>query len=391
MSPPIGTWALAVMAFCPFAAAWPRTCPASCMMTVTETITSMPSCSVLFAASTTSASSATETSLVNPTSTSTQEQRKHHHHHTSASWTMNSTATGVASSNMVSISSATVSSSLGQGSSAEQTSGSISTFYTTSQAAVPTTSGAALSTGTPAPPPNDCQPDNCLRDFIRHPEVTGFCATYTTELNTATTGLPTLVSQCQNNPTRISSACSCVLTGTATSTPTPPANDCQHDNCLRYFIRHPEATGFCATYTTELNTATTGLPNLVSQCHFDPTRISSACSCIATGTSSPTSALGGQTTTNNAGTFTATSSFGAAQTATTSASDTCPVVISTLTSTQTFVSTFTLDDASTSGAWSSTSSAASGYAITTTSSTEAAASTVSIMGHRRRHGHQHGQ
>ncbi|KAN0120333.1 hypothetical protein V8E51_002541 [Hyaloscypha variabilis] len=405
MSPPVATWVLAVMAFSPFAAAWPRTCPASCVVTVTTTVTSVPSCSVLFSGSVTSASSATESSLANTASTSTHEQGKHHHHHhhTSASWFLNSTGTAVASSNVAPFSSGLVSSGTIQGSSAGNTGSIFSTFYTSSHNSVSTTSGAALSASTPASPPNDCQADNCLRDFIRHPEVTGFCAAYTTDLNTATTGLPSLVSMCQNSPSRISSACSCVVTGastsTPTSTPTPPANDCQHDNCLRHFIRHPEATGFCATYTTELNTATTGLPALVSQCQYDPTRISSACSCIATGTSSPTSALGAQITTTNAGTFTnagtssTTSPSGAAQTSSTSESNTCPVVFATLTVTQTFVSTFT------SATWSTSSAGLSAFATTTTdaavasSSIGAAASTFSLIGHRHRHGHghEHGQ
>lgn len=66
------------------------------------------------------------------------------------------------------------------------------------------------------------------------------------------------------------------------------ANNCHHNNCLRQFLRHPQDTGFCATYTTTINTATTDLADYVSQCHVDPTRISSACSCIVTGGVLPT-------------------------------------------------------------------------------------------------------
>ncbi|PVH74092.1 hypothetical protein DL98DRAFT_519502 [Cadophora sp. DSE1049] len=68
--------------------------------------------------------------------------------------------------------------------------------------------------------------------------------------------------------------------------PTMKPNRCHHNNCLRQFIRNPQVSDFCATYTTTVNTATTDLPNYVSQCHADPTRISSACSCIATTTPS---------------------------------------------------------------------------------------------------------
>ncbi|KAG4433092.1 hypothetical protein IFR05_011432 [Cadophora sp. M221] len=66
------------------------------------------------------------------------------------------------------------------------------------------------------------------------------------------------------------------------SIPTVKPNGCHHDNCLRQFIRHTQVTEICATYTTTMNTATTELPNYISQCNADPTRISSACSCIAT-------------------------------------------------------------------------------------------------------------
>lgn len=65
--------------------------------------------------------------------------------------------------------------------------------------------------------------------------------------------------------------------------PVAPHNNCHHNNCLPQFIRHPQVSAFCATYTTTINTATANLPDYVSQCHADPTRISSACSCIVTG------------------------------------------------------------------------------------------------------------
>lgn len=49
------------------------------------------------------------------------------------------------------------------------------------------------------------------------------------------------------------------------SIPTVTLNGCHHDNCLRQFIRHTQVTDFCATYTTAMNTATTDLPDYVSQ------------------------------------------------------------------------------------------------------------------------------
>lgn len=65
---------------------------------------------------------------------------------------------------------------------------------------------------------------------------------------------------------------------------TPPISvgHCSHNNCLRQFIRHPQVSAFCVTYTATINAQTTNLPTYVSQCHADPTRISSACSCIVT-------------------------------------------------------------------------------------------------------------
>lgn len=51
----------------------------------------------------------------------------------------------------------------------------------------------------------------------------------------------------------------------APAVPTIKPQDCHHNNCLRQFLRHPQVTGFCATYTTTLNTATTDLPDYVSQ------------------------------------------------------------------------------------------------------------------------------
>jgi hypothetical protein len=79
-------------------------------------------------------------------------------------------------------------------------------------------------------------------------------------------------------------------TSTTSSTPTPPATTpeiaptCSHDNCLRQFIRNTAVTPFCATYTTTVNTATTGLPWYATKCNMLTSRISSACSCIVTPT-----------------------------------------------------------------------------------------------------------
>lgn len=72
--------------------------------------------------------------------------------------------------------------------------------------------------------------------------------------------------------------------GTSTSAPvttTTSTIKCNHDNCLRQLIRSSTAAQtYCATYTAAINTATTNLP--FSNCQANPSRISSACSCIAT-------------------------------------------------------------------------------------------------------------
>ncbi|CZR53628.1 uncharacterized protein PAC_03508 [Phialocephala subalpina] len=64
---------------------------------------------------------------------------------------------------------------------------------------------------------------------------------------------------------------------------------CNHDNCLRQCIRESSAAAdFCLTYTKSVYTTTLGLPDIVSHCDNDPTRISSACSCLATVTAAST-------------------------------------------------------------------------------------------------------
>ncbi|KAH6622201.1 hypothetical protein C7974DRAFT_473554 [Boeremia exigua] len=55
-----------------------------------------------------------------------------------------------------------------------------------------------------------CSADNCLRAVRRNVlSAIPFCSTYTTE---ATATIPTWAANCQDNPTRVSSACSCLAT-----------------------------------------------------------------------------------------------------------------------------------------------------------------------------------
>ncbi|CAL8579933.1 hypothetical protein XPA_005664 [Xanthoria parietina] len=65
-----------------------------------------------------------------------------------------------------------------------------------------------------------CNRDNCLRALAGTPtKASSFCATYTKTQQTATP-IPTYGSFCSNLPSRVSSACSCVVTSTPTSAPT---------------------------------------------------------------------------------------------------------------------------------------------------------------------------
>ncbi|EPS45733.1 hypothetical protein H072_247 [Dactylellina haptotyla CBS 200.50] len=57
-----------------------------------------------------------------------------------------------------------------------------------------------------------CRRDNCLRAvFARSTAASAFCATFTTAAVTATTSLGPWQTQCNGSPSRVSSACSCVV------------------------------------------------------------------------------------------------------------------------------------------------------------------------------------
>ena len=83
---------------------------------------------------------------------------------------------------------------------------------------------------------------------------------------------------------------------TVTSTPTVIAPNCNHDNCLRQVIQESSsASQFCPTYTA--SSVTESLPTFVSNCGGIASRVSSACSCVVTPTSTfsttaPTSTSG---------------------------------------------------------------------------------------------------
>lgn len=73
-------------------------------------------------------------------------------------------------------------------------------------------------------------------------------------------------------------------TSTTATSQTGPQK-CSNDNCLRQCSRSSAAAAsFCATYTASVHTVTTGLPAFVDKCKNSPSQISSACSCLATQT-----------------------------------------------------------------------------------------------------------
>jgi acid phosphatase len=83
------------------------------------------------------------------------------------------------------------------------------------------TTTLATATSTPTVIAPNCNRDNCLRQFIQNTAaVSSFCVTYTTASATPTAALPTFVSMCNDSPSRISSACSCVVTPSPTTTTT---------------------------------------------------------------------------------------------------------------------------------------------------------------------------
>jgi hypothetical protein len=93
-------------------------------------------------------------------------------------------------------------------------------------------------------------------------------------------------------------------TTSVSSTSSAEAANCNHDNCLRQFLKSSAVAPFCATCAAAANMATTSLPSYVSQCSGLPSRISSACFCVVTPTptsttsiptASPTSAAANQT------------------------------------------------------------------------------------------------
>ena len=84
-----------------------------------------------------------------------------------------------------------------------------------------TTAPTTIVTATaPVTAPN-CNHDNCLRQFIQESSaVSQFCPAYTA--SSASASLPTFVSNCGGVASRVSSACSCLVAPTSTTSTAAP-------------------------------------------------------------------------------------------------------------------------------------------------------------------------
>lgn len=144
----------------------------------------------------------------------------------------------------------------------------------------------------PAAAALNCQKDNCLRELEDYRFIASaytFCQTYTTTVNAEPTAIPTYLENCNASPNAVSSACSCLVASITQNAPKSTATtlDCQPDNCLREVHDSrfsSSALGFCATYTTTVNTDPTAIPTYLENCAGNPSAVSSACSCLASPT-----------------------------------------------------------------------------------------------------------
>jgi len=98
-----------------------------------------------------------------------------------------------------------------------------------------------------------CQKDNCLRQ-LQHSSATAFCATYTNTINTASTGLPASVSQCQSSYARISSACSCLEpVGSTTTSSTSTSSTKTNDSSVIVYTTTSSTKSSTSTSSTKTN------------------------------------------------------------------------------------------------------------------------------------------
>ncbi|KAK6526636.1 hypothetical protein TWF694_005217 [Orbilia ellipsospora] len=143
-----------------------------------------------------------------------------------------------------------------------------------------------------------CNADNVLRALRgKASDAINFCQTYTLSAATAGQSYPAYISQYSTAASRVSSACTCLVaaattaaTTMSTTTTAAPSSACNADNVLRALRgSSSSAVAFCNTYTLSAATAGQSYPAYISQYSASASRISSACTCLATGATTTTS------------------------------------------------------------------------------------------------------
>lgn len=144
--------------------------------------------------------------------------------------------------------------------------GYIPSFLTFDVTVPPTTTVTTCS-----PAPTKCNSNNCYNAVHATPKSgSAFCSSYLTTAPVAST--PSGIAKaCSASEAKLSSACYCLV-----------ASRCAQDNCLVAFSHTASsASAFCASYTAGQPVAST--PAFVtSKCGTTASRISSACTCLAT-------------------------------------------------------------------------------------------------------------
>jgi hypothetical protein len=109
-------------------------------------------------------------------------------------------------------------------------------------------------------------------------------STSNTASHMTTTEPSTVRTDTTTHLTTASSKTKTTSTTTTMTTTTERPNSCSHDSCLRAFISFSAYAGsYCATFTTAVieGTATAGVPTWATACSYSASRLSTACSCLA--------------------------------------------------------------------------------------------------------------
>ncbi|KAE9371938.1 hypothetical protein N431DRAFT_466232 [Stipitochalara longipes BDJ] len=135
--------------------------------------------------------------------------------------------------------------------------------YTSTHSSSHTSTRAAEITAPTATVAGGCSYDNCLRQAIQSEvAVIPFCKSYTTAAQTSTVDYPAYVSMCNNQPSSISSACTCLLSAqnpTQSSTPTQSQISSVHSQTLTQFPTTIQSQASSQSHTpSQTHTSTNG-------------------------------------------------------------------------------------------------------------------------------------